>query len=81
MLKQSRLLSKIRGFTDEVFKVHFKGYDNVPSSREKSAVSPGTAQSGRQIQRKYRAVYAYHSVPPDSTTLPYNSIIQNIGCR
>ena len=43
-----------------------KGYDNVPLSREKSAVSPGTEQSGRRIRRKYRAVCAYHNVPPDS---------------
>ena len=43
-----------------------QGYDNVPPSREKSAVSPGTAQSGRRIWRKYRAVCAYHNVPPDN---------------
>lgn len=86
MRKRSGLLSKTRDFIDEVFKVHFKGYDfrghglvskaamlpfkqgydNVPPSREKSAVSPGTAQSGRRIWRKYRAVCAYRNVPPDS---------------
>ena len=43
-----------------------QGYDNVPSCREKSAVSPGTARSGRRIRRKYRAVCAYHNVPPDN---------------
>jgi len=43
-----------------------QGCDNVPPSREKSAVSPGTAQSGRRIWRKYRAVCAYRNVPPDS---------------
>ncbi|WP_368303242.1 hypothetical protein, partial [Mediterraneibacter gnavus] len=43
-----------------------QGYDNVPPSREKSAVSPGTAQSGRRIWRKYRAVCAYRNVPPDT---------------
>ena len=42
-----------------------QSYDNVPPCREKSAVSPGTARSGRRIIRKYRAVCAYHSVPPD----------------
>ena len=42
-----------------------QGYDNVPPSREKRAVSPGTAQSGRRIWRKYRAVCAYNNVPPD----------------
>ena len=81
MRKRSGLLSKTRDFTEEVFKVHFKGYDlvskaamlplkqgydNVPPSREKSAVSSGTAQSGRRIWRKYRAVCAYHNVPPDN---------------
>lgn len=74
MRKRSGLLSKARDFIDEVFKVlvskaamlPFKqGYDNVPPSREKSAVSPGTAQSGRRIWRKYRAVCAYRNVPPD----------------
>ena len=40
----------------------------MPPSREKSAVSPGTAQSGRRIWRKYRAVCAYRNVPPDNMT-------------
>ena len=54
-----------------------QGYDNVPPSREKSAVSPGTAQSGRRIWRKYRAVCAYRNVPPD-TLYHYGSFSRKI---
>lgn len=55
-----------------------QGYDNVLPSREKSAVSPGTAQSGRRIWRKYRAVCAYRNVPPDIQRHARKSVIDQV---
>ena len=54
------------GILNDIKMLMNSGCDNVPPSREKSAVNPGTAQSGRRIWRKYRAVCAYRNVPPDS---------------
>ena len=53
------------GILNDIKMLMNSGCDNVPPSREKSAVNPGTAQSGRRIWRKYRAVCAYRNVPPD----------------
>lgn len=62
------------GILNDIKMLMNSGCDNVPPSREKSAVNPGTAQSGRRIWRKYRAVCAYRNVPPDITIISVRSL-------
>ena len=62
------------GILNDIKMLMNSGYDNVPPSREKSAVNPGTAQSGRRIWKKYRAVCAYRNVPPDITIISVRSL-------
>ncbi|MEI3239680.1 MAG: hypothetical protein V8S32_06550 [Lachnospiraceae bacterium] len=57
MLKQSGLLSKTKGFIDEIFKVHFKGYDlrvMTLFQKQQRCLSNKATTTCRQARRKVR---------------------------